>query len=251
MAEITFANVEIRHITEPIHKTKARNYSNNTFVGTSGSNDIEYISSDGRKLTFTSIVDNGDTTTLSSYRSLEKEYTNKSGVLVGATDLSVNGNYYLTEYAEEKLVTGAYKVDWEFTEYVKPNIVETTFKRIGKSATKKKSKKKSSSKKTSKKKTATYITSLLTDCGTLKYGQTGKKCVKYLQKFLQKKGYYKGYKIDGDYLKYTKQEVNKLQKAYKIKVTKSNQANGTKLLGITGERNTISKPKRKPKNRRG
>ena len=229
MAEITFANVEIRHITEPIHKTKARNYSNNTFVGTSGSNDIEYISSDGRKLTFTSIVDNGDTTTLSSYRRLEKEYTNKSGVLVGATDLSVNGNYYLTEYAEEKLVTGAYKVDWEFTEDIKPNIVETTFKRIGKSATKKKSKKKSSSKKTSKKKTATYITSLLTDCGTLKYGQTGKKCVKYLQKFLQKKGYYKGYKIDGDYLKYTKQEVNKLQKAYKIKVTKSNKGQWDKV----------------------
>ena len=221
MAEINFAGVEIRHITEPIHKSKARNYSNNTFVGTSGTNDVEYISSDGRTLTFTSIVDNGDTETLSNYRTLEKNYTNKSGVLVGATDLSVNGNYYLTEYAEEKLVTGAYKVDWEFTEYVKPNIVETTFKRIGKSATKKTSKNKS--KKTSKKKTATYITSLLSDCGTLKYGQTGKKCVKYLQKFLQKKGYYKNYKIDGDYLKYTKQEVTKMQKAYKIKTTKSSQ----------------------------
>ena len=144
--------------------------------------------------------------------------------------MNVNGNYYLTNYKEEKQLNGSYKVEWEFTEYVKPNIVETTFKRIGKSATKKTSKKKSSSsKKTSKKKTATYITSLLTDCGTLKYGQTGKKCVKYLQKFLQKKGYYKGYKIDGDYLKYTKQEVTKLQKAYKIKVTKSNKGQWDKV----------------------
>ena len=56
-----------------------------------------------------------------------------------------------------------------------------------------------------------------------------KKCVKYLQKFLQKKGYYKGYKIDGDYLKYTKQEVNKLQRAYKIKVSKSNQGQWDKV----------------------
>ena len=50
-----------------------------------------------------------------------------------------------------------------------------------------------------------------------------------IQKFLQKKGYYKGYKIDGDYLKYTKQEVNKLQKAYKIKVSKQNQGQWDKV----------------------
>ena len=50
-----------------------------------------------------------------------------------------------------------------------------------------------------------------------------------MQKFLQKKGYYKGYKIDGDYLKYTKQEVNKLQTAYKINVTKSNKGQWDKV----------------------
>ena len=152
MAEIKFADKEIKHILEPINKTKARNYINNTFVGTSGSNDLEYISSDGRIITFTSIVDTGDTGTLEDYRNLEKTYTNKAGVLVGSSDLSVNGNYYLTEYKEEKEVTGAYKIDWEFTEYIKPNIVQKTFKRIGKSATKKKSTK-TKAKKTSKKKT--------------------------------------------------------------------------------------------------
>ena len=230
MAEIKFAGVEIRHILEPIHKNKERNYANNTFVGNPSSNSIEYISSDGRVITFNSIVEPNDTSLLAEYRKLETDYTNRYGVLIGADDMNVNGNYYLTSYKEEKQLNGSYKVEWEFTEYVKPNIVETTFKRIGKSATKKTSKKKSSSsKKTSKKKTATYITSLLTDCGTLKYGQTGKKCVKYLQKFLQKKGYYKGYKIDGDYLKYTKQEVTKLQKAYKIKVTKSNKGQWDKV----------------------
>ena len=89
--------------------------------------------------------------------------------------------------------------------------------------------KKTAAKKTTAKKTSSYMTILLSDCTTLKYGMVNKKCVKYLQKFLQKKGYYKGYKIDGDYLKYTKQEVNKLQKAYKIKVSKSNQGQWDKV----------------------
>jgi peptidoglycan hydrolase-like protein with peptidoglycan-binding domain len=44
-----------------------------------------------------------------------------------------------------------------------------------------------------------------------------------LQKFLQKKGYYKNCKIDGDYLSETKKAVTQLQKAYKIKVSKANQ----------------------------
>ena len=124
-------------------------------------------------------------------------------------------------------MNGSYVISWEFTEYVKPNIVKTTFKRIGKSATKKTTTTKT--KKTTAKKTSNYITILLSDCGTLKYGMTNKKCVKYLQKFLQKKGYYKGYKIDGDYLKYTRAEVNKMQKAYKIKVTKANQGQWDKV----------------------
>ena len=43
--------------------------------------------------------------------------------------------------------------------------------------------------------------------------------MKYLQKFLQSLGYYKKYKIDGIYGKYTKAEVKKLQKAKKLKQT--------------------------------
>jgi hypothetical protein len=57
MVEIKFAGVEIRHILEPIHKDKGRNYANNTFVGNPSSNSIEYISSDGRVITFNSIVE--------------------------------------------------------------------------------------------------------------------------------------------------------------------------------------------------
>ncbi len=221
MVEVKFAGVKIKHILDPISKTKDRNYSVNTFIGSTGGNSVEYLSSKGIVLSFNSVVDKKDTSLLNSYRKLAKNYTKKHGVLVGSSDLQVNGNYYLTGYKEEKKLNGSYLINWEFTEYVKPNVVKATFKRIGKSATKKTTTTKT--KKTTAKKTSSYITILLTDCGTLKYGMVNKKCVKYLQKFLQKKGYYKGYKIDGDYLKYTKQEVNKLQRAYKIKVSKQNQ----------------------------
>ena len=214
--EVKFAGVKIQYILDSINKVKDRNYSVNTFIGSTGGNSVEYLSTNGTVLSFSSVVSKDELDILSAYRNLAKTYTNKAGVLVGPSDLQVNGNYYLTDYKEEKKLNGSYHISWEFTEYVKPNSVKATFKRIGKSATKKKTT-------TKAKKTRSYITILLTDCGTLKYGMVNKKCVKYLQKFLQKKGYYKKYKIDGDYLKYTKQEVNKLQRAYKIKVSKSNR----------------------------
>ena len=224
MVEVKFAGVKIYNILDSINKTKDRNYSVNTFIGSTSGNSVEHISTGGTILTFNSVVDKKNTSRLSSYRKLAKNYTKKKGVLVGSSDLAVNGNYYLTGYNEEKKVNGSYVIGWEFTEYVKPNVVKTTFKRIGKSATKKTTNTTTAkAKKTTPKKTSTYITILLTDCGTLSYGMTNKKCVKYLQRFLQKKGYYKGYKIDGDYLKYTKEAVTQLQKAYKIKVTKSNK----------------------------
>ena len=222
MVEVKFAGVEIKYILDSIAKTKDRNYNVDTFIGSTGGNSVEYLSTNGTVLSFKSIVGKEDASILSSYRKLAKDYTSKAGVLGGSTDLAVDGNYYLTSYNEEKKVNGSYIITWEFLEYVKPNIVKKTFKRVGKSATKKSSGK-TSSKKTSAKKTSTYITILLSDCGTLSYGMTGKKCVKYLQRFLQKKGYYKGYKIDGDYLQYTKAAVNQMQKAYKIKVSKANQ----------------------------
>ena len=225
MVEVKFAGKPIKYILAPISKNRPRNYNVNTFIGKTGGNSIEYISTEGTTLSFQSIVDKNNINLLNTYRTLEKNYKAKAGVLVGSSDLKVNGNYYLTSYHEEKQVNGSYLISWEFLEYVKPNIVKTTFKRIGKSVTKKTNSttKKTASKKTVPKKTSTYITILLTDCGTMKYGMTGKKCVKYLQRFLQKKGYYKGYKIDGDYLQYTRAAVKQLQKAYKIKVSKSNQ----------------------------
>lgn len=217
MVTIKFEKVEIKNILDPISKTKERNYANNTFIGDTGGNSVEYLSSNGTVISFNSVV-HKDEKKLQSYRNLAKKYTKKPGTLTGSTDLGVDGNYYLTGYNEEKNLNGSYVISWEFTEYIKPNIVKKTFKRIGRSVTKK-----SKAKKTTKKKTSKYITILLTDCGTMKHGTTNSKCVKRLQKFLQKKGYYKGYKIDGDYLKYTKQEVKKMQQAYKIKVSKDNQ----------------------------
>lgn len=227
MVEVRFAGVNIPYILDSISKNKDRNYNINTFIGSTGGNSVEYISTNGIVLSFSSIVSKDDRSILSSYRNLAKTYKEKDGVLVASEDLEVNGNYYLTGYNEEKKINGSYLISWEFTEYVKPNVVKATFKRIGKSATKKTTT--TTAKKTTAKKTSSYITILLTDCGTLKYGMVNRKCVKYLQKFLQKKGYYKRYKIDGDYLKYTKQEVNKLQRAYKIKVSKSNQGQWDKV----------------------
>lgn len=227
MVEITFANVKIKNILDPISKSKDRKYNIEDFIGSTGGNSVEYLASGGTHLSFKSVVGKENLSLLTSYRKLAKDYTKKSGVLVGSSDLGVNGNYYLTNYNEEKHINGSYTVTWEFTEYMKPNIVNATFKRIGKSVTKKATNKATNkatkAKKTSPKKTSTYITILLSDCGTLKYGMVNKKCVKYLQKFLQKKGYYKGYKIDGDYLQYTRAAVKQMQKAYKIKVSKSNQ----------------------------
>lgn len=228
---ITYANIKIINILEPISKTRDKEFSVQNFIGTTGGNSVEHIRTSGLVVSFQSIVgpdsirSSDGLNWLVKYRNLAKYHEKNPGVLTSTGDLEINGNYYLTNYHEEKKINGSYILTWEFKEYVKPNIVKATFKRIGKSATKKTTK----AKKTTAKKTSSYITILLSDCGALKYGMTNKKCVKYLQKFLQKKGYYKGYKIDGDYLKYTKQEVNKLQKAYKIKVSKQNQGQWDKV----------------------
>lgn len=251
MAQIRFAKIKINHILNPISKTKQNNYSINTFLGNPGSNDIEYLSTGGRVLSFKSIVDRQHTSVLSRYRNLARKYRSNRGVLVGASDLDVNGNYYLTGYNEEKQVNGSFIVSWEFTEYVKPNIVRKTFRSVGKQVTKRNNLSLGLDKKighvdkiVSPKKTSKYITILLSDCGTLKYGTTNSKCVKYLQKFLQSKGYYKGYKVDGDYLQYTRAAVEQLQKAYKIRVSKNNYGQWDKVTrnwwrekyGITSKR---------------
>ena len=212
MVELSFNGQPIRNILDSIRINQPRNYSTDTFIGNPSSNDITYLSTEGKTVTFTSVVEANDTRTLKVYRDLAKKFTNKSGVIASQSDLGIKGNYFLTGYSEEKKLNGSYHISWEFLEYLRPNKVEKTFKRIGRNATKK------TTKKVTKKKTS-YITILLTDCGTLKSGLTNNKCVKYLQKFLQKKGYYKRYKVDGDYLKYTKQAVKQLQTAYKIKST--------------------------------
>lgn len=213
MSELSFNGQPIKHILDSIRINQPRDYATDTFIANPSSNNVTFLSTEGKTVTFTSLVEANDNKTLKVYRDLAKKFTNKSGVLVSTTDLGINGNYYLVNYSEDKKVNGSYHISWEFLEYLRPNKVEKTFKRIGRSATKKKTQK------VTKKTSRSYITILLTDCRTLKYGLTGNKCVKYLQKFLQKKGYYKGYKIDGDYLKYTQKAVKQLQRAYKIKAT--------------------------------
>lgn len=217
--EISFNRIRINNILDGIKIQESRNYSTNTFISNPSSNSIEYLSTEGKTISFKSIVPVDRPRLLKYYRNLACKFKNKSAVLAGKGDLNeyIRGNYFLVNYSEEKNINGSYVIEWEFLEHIRPNKVARTFKRIGKSVTKKTTSTKN--KNVIPKRTSNYITILLRDCRTLKYGTTNSKCVKYLQKFLQKKGYYKGYKVDGDYLQYTKQAVTQLQKAYRLKAT--------------------------------
>ena len=120
------------------------------------------------------------------------------------------------DYTED--TQGNFICDWEFTEVMKFNVTAKTFRVWGK-ATSSTNKTKKATTKTAKNSLNSNVKYLLKTCGTMKKGSTSKKCVKSLQKFLQSKGYYKNYKVDGLYQIYTEKAVKSLQKQYKLKAT--------------------------------
>ena len=75
MVEVKFAGVKIQYILDSISKTKERNYSTNTFIGSTAGNSVEYVS---RTLVFFPLIVNWQRTTLKSLVYLSEPLTWKS-----------------------------------------------------------------------------------------------------------------------------------------------------------------------------
>ena len=122
------------------------------------------------------------------------------------------------DYTED--TNGNYIIDWEFQEVIKFNVTSKTFRVWGKAVSSTNKKKKTTTKTSNtQNKLSSNIKLLLKSCPLMSKGSSNKKCVKSLQKFLQSKGYYKNYKVDGIYAIYTEKAVKSLQKQNKLKST--------------------------------
>ena len=218
---IIFANTPITNIIGEINIKQTRNYNTSPYVGGTGSS-TNYVSELGRVITFKSICTNydediGSKAPITVFKELAKTYKSKTGVLTSSSRLDLKGNYLCTGFDVVEDTGNNFTIEWEFTEVLKFNKVKKTFRVWGSSSsTKKKSTKKT---KTSGSKLSKTSKTLLKSCGTLTPSNKTRKCVKYLQKFLQSLGYYKKSKVDGKYGSKTKAEVKKLQKAKKLKQT--------------------------------
>ena len=224
MAHIIFGGMHITYIVDEIKVDTPQSFNTSPYIGGDGST-TNFISRNARVLSFQSLClaeqqsPHGRGHRINDFIHLAKTYNKKSRVLTSPSQSNIDGNYICTkmEYSED--IRGNYVIDWEFEEIIKFNVTEKTFRVWGKAV----SSANKSKKTTTKKSTAPSVNSnekyLLGTCGTMKKGSSSKKCVKALQKFLQSKGYYKGYKIDGIYAIYTEKAVKALQKKFKLKTT--------------------------------
>ncbi len=220
---IVFAGMNINYIIEEIQVKTPQDFSTSPYIGQSGST-TNFVSSSGRVLTFKNICkydersphDRGHR--INDYKYLADNFNKNSKVLTSPSESQINGNYIITGFDYREDTKGNFICEWEFTEVVKFNVTSKTFRVWGKSIKNtQKSKKKVT--KTAKNSLNTNVKYLLKTCPVMSKGHKGKKCVKSLQKFLQSKGYYTKYKIDGDYAIYTEQAVKSLQKKFKLKST--------------------------------
>ncbi len=225
---IVFADTPITNIIGEINIKSTRNYNTSPYIGGTGSN-TNFISKLGRVISFKSICPSyeqieSEEPSIVTYENLSETYKDKTGVLVSSSHIDLKGNYLCTDFEVVEDTGNNFTIAWEFTEVLPFNKVSKTFRVWGSAAStsskqKKTAKKKQVTAKKSGSKLSTTTKTLLKSCGTLSSSNKVKKCVKYLQKFLQSLGYYKKYKVDGIYGKYTKAELKKLQKARKIKAT--------------------------------
>lgn len=226
MAHIVFEGTQITNIIGEITIKSTRNYNTSPFIGGNGGSDTNFVSELGRIITFKSIVPAYDEiesteSPLILFKQLAETYKNKTGVLTSESRSDLKGNYLCTEFEVVEDTGNNFQISWQFTEVVPFNSTKQTFRVWGSAA---KSTTSSTTKKTTTTKTSGTTVSantkkLLKSCGTLSSSNTVKTCVKYLQKFLQSLGYYKGYKVDGKYQTYTKAAVKKLQKNKKLTAT--------------------------------
>lgn len=221
-SHIVFAGWNINYITNEIKVSNPMSHNTSEYIGQSGST-TNYVSSQGRVITFSNICKKDEDNTskghrINAYKDLAKEYSKTPKVLTSPSQSDLNGNYIVTGFNYTEDTQGNFICDWEFTEVMKFNVTAKTFRVWGK-ATSSTNKTKKTTTKTAKNNLNSNVKYLLKTCGTMKKGSTNKKCVKSLQKFLQSKGYYKNYKIDGLYQIYTEKAVKSLQKQYKLKAT--------------------------------
>lgn len=222
---IVFAGMNINYIINEINISRSQNYNTSPYIGGDGST-TNYISRTGRVITFKSVCTKEEESPhnrghrINDYLWASDTYKNKSAVLTSPSKSNINGNYLLTDFKYTEDTGGNYIIDWEFTEVKKFNVTQKTFRVWGK-AVSSNNKKKNTKTKTSNSSTNlnSNIKYLLKTCPTMNKGHTGKKCVMSLQKFLQSKGYYKNYKVDGIYAIYTEKAVKSLQKKFKLKAT--------------------------------
>lgn len=222
---IVFHGLNINRIIDDIKVTSKTNHTTNAYLGGTGS-DTNYVSSNGRVITCKSLCTNDETAwqkeghRISEYIELAKTYSKKSAVLTSSSTSNIDGNYIITNFDFTEDTNHNYIIDWEFTEVTKFNATEKTFRVWGKAVSSTTTAKKTTTKTSSSSKNlSSNVKYLLKTCGTMKKGSNSKKCVQSLQKFLQSKGYYKGYKVDGSFGVYTEKAVKSLQKANKLKAT--------------------------------
>lgn len=218
MAEkiIDINGTTIPYIEDKINIKEDINNTVNNYVGANSGSNVEYIGNNGKVISFTSVVPPKEIVSndlLNDYINKANTWKKKPYYLICPLQTEINGNYQLTGfdyYFNDKKT--AY-VSWEFTQVLSVNFKTETFK-VFTTKTNKKSTK-------TIKQIGTWIIYLLWKCGTLKRKDSAKasKCVKYLQKFMQKKGFYTKYKLDGKFQYYTQKELKRFQKKYKLKDT--------------------------------
>lgn len=227
---INFHNVGIRYIIDSFEVKKPQNHTTSPFVGRNSST-TKFVSSDGRVISFKSLCLADETGSYKGkkirrirlYRYLANVFNQRPAVLTSLSKSDIDGNYILTGFDYKEDTSGNFEINWEFTEVIKFNVTQKTF-RVWNKAQLTGNNNKGKGKGKGKAKTLKVDSNtkkLLKDCGVMKRNDNkhGIKCVKILQRFLQKNGYYMKYKVDGWYSKYTEAEVKKLQKANKLRAT--------------------------------
>ena len=217
---ITFNDVGINYITESLEIKKAQNHRNSPIIGQDGS-DISFISSDAIIISCkslcldTELSTDGSTNRINQYIQLSQTYNKTSAPLSldSATNDLVKGNYFITGFDYSEDTMGNFTINWEFTQEVKFNVTQKTFRVWNKKQAL------SNAKKTSSNGLDSNTKKLLKDCNTLNTKSNNSKCIKCLQTFLQKQGYFTKHKVDGNYGSNTANAVKSLQKKYKLKTT--------------------------------
>ena len=224
-AQIVFAGYNINYIINEVKVNNQKDFNTSPYLGKTGSM-TNFVSSNGRVLSFKSLCKWDEQSShnrghrINDYKYVAENFSKTPKVLTSPSQSKLNGNYLCTGFDYTEDTQGNYEIDWEFTEVMKFNVTKKTFRVWGKAvSSSNKAKKTTAKKSTNKNNLNSNIKYLLKTCGTMKKGSTSKKCVKSLQKFLQSKGYYKNYKVDGVFAIYTEKAVKSLQKQYKLKAT--------------------------------